>query len=82
MKNIKLEKLEFGYDVYHQKNGVFLGSFDALEDGFYCFFADNSRNGYWPAYILREIADELDSLNKEHEEDINKFFDKLKENGN
>jgi hypothetical protein len=52
------------YHVHHE-NGVRLGDILAKEDGFYDFWPDytQGRGGYWPAYILRELADKLDELN-------------------
>lgn len=46
-------------------NGKCLGELSNLEDGFYYWWPDpDRRGGCWDAYILREIADELDRLNK------------------
>lgn len=49
------------YSVY-ANNGVQIGELYQEIDGFYVF-ALPGRTGYWPEYLLRELADELKELN-------------------
>lgn len=57
-------------------NGSSMGEFLMKEDGYYAFWPDH-REGYWPAYMLRALADKLDELNKEWDESTQQFFDSL-----
>lgn len=57
-----------GNDLFFQ-NGVKMGQILRKEDGFYDFWPE-LRGGYWPAYVLRAIADMLDDMNKEWHEQI------------
>ena len=69
MKNlIRLEKVDDDYHVYFD-NGVLLGEFYAEVDGYYVF-TPKLRGGFWKSYVLRTIADKLDELNKEWDEQI------------
>ena len=72
---IKVEKqLNNTYKVYYDNN-VFLGDIFAKEDGFYDFWPEYpGRGGYWPAYLLREIANKLDQLNEPYQKDIDTYF--------
>lgn len=60
---VKLAKVEGEYEVYAHK-GVLLGYFSPGVDGRYDFWPNDRGAGCWPAYILRELADKLDELNK------------------
>ena len=51
-------------------NHTFCGTIDMLEDGFYQFFPELHRAGYWPSWMMREIADEVEKLNSEWEATI------------
>jgi hypothetical protein len=44
-------------------------------DGFYYFLPNQNGGGLWQAYVLREIADKLDDLNKEWNDQITKYFE-------
>lgn len=46
---------------------VLAGELYIESDGFYVFDPVAGRTGYWPAWMLRNIADKLDELNKEWE---------------
>lgn len=72
---IECIKIPGGYRVL-SKNGVFIGEIFPLEDGFYQFFPDLShgRGGYWDAEVLRALANQLDSLNKDWQDQINEYF--------
>lgn len=47
-------------------------------DGFVYWWPEGSSDGYLSSYVLRLIADELDKRNKPLEEDIEKYFNNLK----
>lgn len=49
---------------------VFIGDLLMMEDGFYQFFPDTKRGGYWPSYILRAIADLVDDKNKDWQKQL------------
>lgn len=53
-------------------NGVKAGEILMGDDGFYQFWPDTSRAGYWPSYAMRGIADKVDSLNAAWEKQIEK----------
>lgn len=59
---IRLEEIGKLYKVYFA-NGVYLGELLVKEDGYYDFWPE-LRGGCWSEYVLREIADELQRLNK------------------
>jgi hypothetical protein len=61
------------------KNGVSLGDLDCDLDGYYNFFPEN-RSGYWPAHVLRELADKLDALNKEWDQKVRAYHSGEEEN--
>lgn len=42
-----------------------LGDLVTTEDGYAQFFPDLSRGGYWPTWMLRNIADVVDTRNQE-----------------
>lgn len=65
-----------GKNLYFQNN-VLLGQIFTKEDGYYAFWPEPGE-GYWPAYLLRAIADLLDERNKKWDEEINAYFDKMK----
>lgn len=41
-----------------------LGKVEAQMDGYEQFFPDLTRGGYWPSWLLRDIADLVDARNK------------------
>ncbi len=45
--------------------GALVGELYMEADGFYVFDPIVGRTGYWPAWMLRVIADKLEELNKE-----------------
>ena len=57
-------------------NGVYLGDFAKDVDGYYYYWPSPYPNGSWPAYALRMIADKLDELNKEWDDEIRSYFEK------
>ena len=57
-------------------NGKDIGSFQLDSDGFYYFWQDEDLVGCWTAHNLREIADELDKVNKPYRNSIEEYFRK------
>lgn len=52
------------------QNNHCLGDLCKLEDGYYQFFPSDTLGGCWSAYILREIADKLDELNDQLDQEV------------
>lgn len=69
-----LEKSNGGYKVI--SNNAFIGYFEASDDGLYYWWPEN-LNGYLPSYLLRELADKLDELNRDWEKEINVYFESI-----
>lgn len=61
-----------GYDVYF--GTVNLGTVEKKDDGFYVFWPDDSKKGYWDSFIMRLISDELDKFNQPIQEAIGEYF--------
>lgn len=57
------------YLVYFNKKR--LGEFIVQDDGFFGFHT-SEPSGYWSSYALRLIADKLDEMNKEWDEQVKK----------
>lgn len=75
MKVIQLNK---SYRLFAD-NGKDIGSFQLDSDGFYYFWQDEDLVGCWTAHNLREIADELDKINKPYRNLIEDYFKKENE---
>ncbi len=73
MRRLDYEKTEGGYNVYYNSL-TFCGEILVKEDGFYDFWPNMNRNGYWDSWVMRSIADKLDELNKQWQENINVYF--------
>lgn len=54
---------------------IVLGQLEATESGHKAFFPDLSRGGYWPSWLLREIANTIDSSNAEWDRQLAVYFD-------
>ena len=66
---ITLEKIsDSSYYMYFNK--IYLGDVIQDESGFYNFFFSNDNKGYWTSHSLRLIAEKLDELNKEWNDEI------------
>lgn len=52
-------------------NQKYLGIVAVQDDGYFQFFS-NEPSGYWSSYALRLIADKLDEMNKEWDEQVKK----------
>lgn len=57
------------YAVYFNQKKI--GTFVIQDDGYYGFYTE-SDSGYWSSYALRLIADKLDEMNKEWDEQVKK----------
>lgn len=74
MEMINLKYVVDGvYTVYFKKKMI--GSFVMQDDGYYGYETIET-SGYWSSYALRGIADALDDLNKEWDEQIKKHLEK------
>lgn len=65
-------------EVFHN-NGVYLGDFDEVVDGYYNFWPRLKHNGYWSAHVLRALADKLDELNADWNKQLQEYMEKEKE---
>ena len=70
---MKIKELNKSYRVLSD-NGKEIGSFHLDSDGFYYFWQDDALTGCWTAHNLREIADELDKINKPYRDSIEEYF--------
>lgn len=62
------------------ENGKHLGYFRLDVDGYY-YFEELPNGGYWSAHSLRHIANKLDEINKPYDDEVNQYFNNLKQNG-
>ena len=62
------------YDLQFN-NGVHLGTLELDVDGYYKFWPDYERKGYWSGYVLRAIADLEDHVNSEWDNKVKEFFE-------
>ena len=75
MEMIHIKYIKDGeYTVYFNKRKI-IGSFIRQDDGYYGYETIET-SGYWSSYALRGIADALDDLNKEWDEQIKKHLEK------
>ena len=72
---MKVAGLNKSYRLFAD-NGKDIGSFQLDSDGFYYFWMDEDLTGCWTAHNLREIADELDKINKPYRNSIEEYFRK------
>lgn len=75
---MKVAGLNKSYRLFAD-NGKDIGSFQLDSDGFYYFWMDEDLTGCWTAHNLREIADELDKINKPYRNSIEEYFRKENE---
>lgn len=52
-------------------NNVRIGEAVLNTDGYYVFFPDTSRGGYWDAAVMRHVIGVLDEINREWDEQVN-----------
>jgi hypothetical protein len=45
-------------------NNIKIGELIKSEDGYFNWWADKDKSGYLPSYVLRDIANTLDSINR------------------
>lgn len=73
---ITLSKItENKYQAVFTQNDRFLGMFERDIDGYFYFLSDYNKQGSWSSYVLRAIADKLDEINKDWDEQIKKLED-------
>ncbi len=80
---IKIEKVSEGNFKVYAENGVYLGDFLMKEDGFYDWWPhpDTGKRGFWSAWMLRCMADELDVLNAPYQKEIDEYMRTYHEQG-
>jgi hypothetical protein len=61
--------------IVRTNNGKFIGEFIMDVDGYFYFWSENNL-GAWPSYLLRDIADKMDELNKSWNEQLEKELNK------
>lgn len=73
--NHKLAYKLQGYQVIcvEASNGIKLGELIEGVDGYWAFFPE-MRGGYWEGWILRELADKLDAINRPWDRALRDFF--------
>ncbi len=57
------------------ENGVYMGDLSIAHDCNYNFWPD-LKGGFWAGYVLKEIVDKLEELNKPINDEMNEYFDK------
>lgn len=67
------EKIEGGFKLFH-KNGVYMGDVLMNDDGYYVFFPDDTRKGYWSEFDFYRLYTYLKDKNKAWNIKINEFF--------
>ena len=74
---IRLERTTTNEKSYHLYfNTVYLGDVIMDEAGYYNFWDSNDNPGFWSSYSLKLIAEQLDELNKEWDEQIKQDLNK------
>lgn len=70
------EEIEGGHKLYYH-NGVYMG--DVLQDcdGFFKFWPDRTKSGYWDEGMLLEIASHLANENADWNREIEEYFSKV-----
>lgn len=69
MKELELRYSdEYQHAVYFE--GKKIGKFILDEAGYYGYWPEPKLTGYWSSYAIRMIADKLDELNKEWDQQV------------
>ena len=63
-------------DLAYERNEIVMG-----DDGYYHYWPSQDTVGAFSEYALRSIADELERLNRDYDEEIKRFFNQEKPNG-
>lgn len=68
------ETHDLSYLFYNvvSNNGVHIGTFDCGDDGFWHFWPDRTKVGYWTEELLAAIAADLKKLNEPLRKQIEK----------
>ena len=61
---MKYAKHKDGTIKVYSPNSTHIGDILIVEDGYYEFWPELNRGGYWPSWVLRDIADKVDMLNE------------------
>lgn len=67
------EQNKSGVFIVSAPNGVKAGEIIMMEDGFYQFWPE-SRGGYWPTWVMRQIADKVDLMNEKWSREVESAF--------
>lgn len=52
-----------------------LGSLEMMEDGFYNWIPPQFNGSSLGSWVIKDISNKLEELNKEYQEHINKYFE-------
>jgi hypothetical protein len=74
-KLISLKDASEGCKDVFAYNGVDIGQLIVGDDGFWVYWPDSKRQGFWASHMMRALADAMDELNKPWEDEINKYFE-------
>jgi len=66
---LNLNPITGGHEVFYQNRSL-LGHILVGDDGFYNFWPDTKRGGYWDSQVLKLIAQQLDLMNAQYAEQM------------
>lgn len=69
-----IKKNKGHYSVHFNENPIPVGDILMDVDGFYKFWSNTERNGYWDEFILFELGNLLKEYNKQYEKEIEEYF--------
>lgn len=64
MTTVEYAERKDGTIKVYAPNGTHLGDLLMGDDGYYEFWPELNRAGYWPSWVLRDIANKVDALNE------------------
>ena len=71
---IRITLIDHVYQI-HYDNGVHLGDILADVSGFYYFWPNLDRGGFWDQSVLQQICNKLQELNAPLEKEMDDFFE-------
>ena len=63
---ITFNKVDNNYEIYYT-NGAFMGTLEQTDSGYYGYWPNKDRHGYWNSYAMKVIACKLDELNEQYD---------------
>ena len=78
---IEANKTSSGAYQLRFSNGALMGTAEQEVDGYYYFYPDQTKRGFWAPFILRAIADKVDEINKPWNDMIEKDLAAFKQLG-